>query len=267
MNWNQNVLLLFGALLGAAVCAVGIAFFESSGTPFDLDAAGKLASILVAPFTLGLVALSWVLARETRQTWVQNRTPNVVVTIESSRVSLNHMQLVIENVGGGPAYDLSITFDPDLELQSGQSKKPPRMISSIPLLRFPILKPRQSLTTYLAAWGEINPKRTHVTATYRDADGETHTSINEIDLSRFEGTGPIGTEPLLKIAEETGKIRSAVEQLASGFKRLNVDIHTAQDRVEERKQQEAWLARQQRRNEDKKNDAPDQASGAPNDSP
>ena len=83
MGWNINLAIVFGFVLGAVCAATFIALHQTTGTTFDLDTLGKISTDLIVPLlTMLLVGFTAVLARETRQMWVQNRLPHVVVSIE-----------------------------------------------------------------------------------------------------------------------------------------------------------------------------------------
>jgi hypothetical protein len=232
---NINIQIALGLVLGAVLTATGVAYYQTAGATFDLETLGKLAAIFVAPFTLALVALSWVLARETRQTWVQNRLPHVLVTIEPTPASLMYADLVIENVGGGPAFDVEARFDPELKVKD---ERRPSSISAHSILRPPMLKPKQRIRTLVGRWHGISPKRSTVSCTCKDAAGVEHTFINVVDMDSYEGLSLLGEEPLQKISKEVEQMRKAIETLSTGWRRLEVNTHDAADRAAEQAAQD-----------------------------
>jgi hypothetical protein len=232
---NINIQIALGLVLGAVLTATGVAYYQTADAAFDLETLGKVAGIFVAPFTLALVALSWVLARETRQTWVQNRLPHVVVTIEPTPVSFMYADLVVENVGGGPAFDVEARFDPELKIKD---ERRPSSISAHSILRPPTLKPKQRICTLLGRWHGISPRRATVRCTCKDAAGVEHTFINVVDMGSYEGLSVLGGEPLQKISNEVEQMRKAIENLSTGWRRLEVNTHDAADRAAEQSAQD-----------------------------
>jgi hypothetical protein len=229
-RWNANLNIALGFVLGSIFVATWIALYQSPNAAFDVDTLGKVATVLVAPFSLALVLLTAVLARETRAMWVKNREPHLVVTIEPTAASLMFVDLVVENIGGGAAFSIETTFDPDLEVAD---QRGPFRVSSRSIVRAPILKPRQRIATFLGQWSAIAPRRTTVKCTCRSEDGTLQEFSNVIDLASYAGISQLGEHPIQKTAYELEQLRKAVEKLATGWSRLEVNIHDADDRAAE----------------------------------
>lgn len=228
MNWNDNVKIAIGFVLGCVLTATLLALGQSTGMTFDLDTMGKLGAVLVPPFTLGLVAFTGLLARETRHMWIQNRMPHVIITIEPSRRSLMYVDIVIENVGAGPAFDIKVTFDPDAEITFERRHF---RLSSLAIVHPPTLKPRQQIISFLGPWSGMTPRRVRAKIRCFDGDRREHEFTNEIDLDSYKGLEQLGEPPIQELADEIKKISRSIEALARGNNRLEVNTHTNKDRT------------------------------------
>jgi hypothetical protein len=228
-NWNPGVLLVVGSVLSAFLTATCFAEFQTDDARLSVHGLGELATILVTPLTLGLVWFTAVLAKETRRVWTESRTPQVVVTMEPAAVSLMYVDLVVENVGGGPAFDVRVALDPDVNVTR---KTRPLRVSEAAILRPPTLKPGQRLATFLGAWAEIQPATTKATCRCRDASGNELVFENIIDLGMYTGIARLGEDPAHQLASEVEAIRKAIEGIARGG-RLEVNTHDEADRARE----------------------------------
>jgi hypothetical protein len=238
---NDHLKIALGIVLGAIIAATVIAGLQTSGTTFTLEKLGQLASALVVLLTLGMAVLTGFLVRETRQLWVQNRLPHLVVTLEPYHRYMGFFELVIENVGSGPAYNVKTTLEPDIEVKSdGRVIK----LSEISMFSLSVLKPKQRISTFGGKYNEFSPRKTTVSCECQDTVGERHTFINAIDIDVYDSLSGLGEDPLGKTADELEKLRRAVESFATGFKRLNVDVHSAVDRKEEARVLEERFKRQ-----------------------
>jgi hypothetical protein len=206
-TWNAGVLIASGFIAGAFCASFVIAISEPS-FKFDLDALAKVASVLVIPLTIGLVGFTAVLARETRNMWTQNRLPHVVVTLEPMAEQQQWMELVVENVGSGPAFDIAATLDPDIVRKGGVAIQ----VSASSLLHAPVLKPKQRFATFVGEWTNLEPQRSTVRCTCKDLSGASHDFSNEIDLRAFATLLSTGAPPLNEIADEMKKVRLMLER-------------------------------------------------------
>jgi len=196
--------------------------------------------------TVFYVILTHKLVKETRLLRIQQFRPQVTARVEPGQAALGFIDLVLENIGSGPAYEVTFKFDPDLELESN----PKRNLSNIGFLRSGLryLGPGQELRTYLTRLygrsdevlqGPDRP-RFRLDLSYRDGLGTGYSESFEIDFAHLAGLVRVGSPPLPDIAKHLGDIESALTRLVSGFAKLKV-IQYSPDDVE-REYDEARMA-------------------------
>lgn len=212
----------------------------------DLSTLEKLSQIGVGALTVPLVVLSYVLFRETRRTRLENSEPRIVITIESNS---RHpfVDVVIENTGKGVAKEVRSQFDPDLTVSGGIV--PDLTLGSFEFLNPPILKPGQRMSQSLGRLNQVDPHRTTVTCISTGDDGRVHTHESFIDLRTLDRTST-ATGELDEIAKHLKSLAASFSR-AIDSQRLQVDVHTGADRIEEREQlkasREAMRARMEAR--------------------
>lgn len=89
-------------------------------------------SALVAIATLVYAILTWRLVSETRKMREAQTEPNISVTIQPREEWMNFVDLIIQNIGLGPAYNIKFEINPDFKTFTGKFlseqavPKPPR---------------------------------------------------------------------------------------------------------------------------------------------
>jgi len=217
---------MVGVFAGVALAVTLAALLRA-----DLSNLEKLSQIGVGALTVPLVVLSYVLFRETRRTRLENSEPRIVVTIEpNSRHPF--VDVVIENTGKGVAREVRSQFDPDLSVSGGIV--PDLTLGSFEFLNPPILKSGQRMSQSLGRLDEVDPHQSTVTCTSTGDDGRVHTHTSFIDLRTLDGTST-ATGELDEIAKQLKSLAASFARVVDS-QRLQVDVHTAADRVEEREQ-------------------------------
>ena len=191
MSWNTNLSISVGLIFGTVLTSAFNAYFH--GPPISLDDVSKLSEVALALFTVGLVWLTRVLAEETKKTRQQHRHPQIVATIEPNK-HIGFFDFVIENVGLGPAYDITIRLDPDISYTSNGTHE--RKLSDCNLNNIPILKSDQRVSTFLTHYRDFLSKATTLTIVCRDMDNKAHIFSNRVDIEIYEGTSKLDTDVL-----------------------------------------------------------------------
>lgn len=189
-----------------------------------------LFGAVVAGATLVYARLTAALVAETNRMRRAQTEPEVIVSIQSSEVWINLIELVVENIGAGSAYNLRLDVDPDVKCSRGQ------MLSSIGLFKHGMrqLGPRRSVKTFLFSVtqkGEGQDPldgqfRFAVNARYDSSSGESAARRFELDLLHLVGMVQLGTPPLKTISDSLKELQRDVHHLATGFNRLGVNVHT-----------------------------------------
>lgn len=194
--------------------------------------------------------LTAVLVVETRKMRRAQTEAEVVVRLQPSEKWINLIELVVENVGMGTAYDITLKATTDQEYEPG------KRLSDLGLFKHGIrvLSPRQSLKTFLMSIvGKVDkikdpsgPLRFTIVTRYRNVLGEPMERTFELDLQYLLGLRQAGTPPLEKLADSIENIQKDLAHLASGFRRLKVVTYTKNDIEEETARIEARMLEQKR---------------------
>ena len=201
--------------------------------------------ILITIFT-GVVAtsagayayLTWRLVSETQRMRRAQTEPIVSVDVELNQdAGHGRMELVIQNVGQGPAKDINIEFEGDPTYFSDT-----RPIDRLPIIKngLPYLNQNQSFRILLG-WliGESftraieEPWTFHVQ--YKDIVGDSKPRKTfVVDFSLFDNL-QAGPAPLVKIEKHLEAVQKDVHHLTTGLKKLNVITQTKQEYLEDLK--------------------------------
>lgn len=162
--------------------------------------------------SLVLAATTWVLAKETRLLRRAQTDPRLSVWIEPEDREIHWIDMVIENVGGGPAY--SITFAPsrDFELQKGEPLSRLGFMST----GLPYLAPRQRIRFFLTnLLDDFEPKMRSpfdIEVFYRSADNTASKETFRIDFSPLRNLPAQAPSRLGDIAEKLEDIKRAIAE-------------------------------------------------------
>lgn len=223
MRWRRA---LSEAAIGGVTGAVVVLAFAAARVR-GLEDLDHLGSFTVAILTIPLVALSYVLYRETERTRLENSAPRIVVTFEPNRY-FGFFDVVIANVGRGVAFDISTAFSPDVVVS--EEAREPTSLSANLFISPPVLKPGQETRLYIGRYNEISPELSVVTSAYKDERGKSHSDSNSIDLRIYESFGQLGPEnDVAEISKHVKAIADALRKVTT-TDRLRIDAYDSADR-------------------------------------
>ncbi len=191
-----------------------------------------LAALVTAVATVALWKATRVLAVETRRMVEASESPQIVALIAANQWAINHADLIVENTGNAAAFDIEITFDPPLSVDP--DLKDPNMI---PLQNISVLKPSQSLRSYLSEFSQhIDKSYTIISSWSRRPGDANRESLSYIqNISEFSAISYLGeSDPMIQIASQIKHIREDWRSVASGSRKIKTDMYGAQDREKER---------------------------------
>lgn len=201
---DQNVIATYGTLLGTLATAIA---------------------------TFALWRVTGVLAVETRRMADASAQPQVVANIVPNLWTTIHLDINVENTGNATAFDIEISFDPPLENGEARTGDTP-----IPFQRISLLKPGQSMTSYLSDVGDYLDRSFEVRVSWKlkpDAHDRQYLSY-WLNMSDYKGVSYLGSrDPNIQIAEQIKKLRDDWKNIASGFKKVRADVFTTEDRQRE----------------------------------
>ncbi|WP_337245215.1 hypothetical protein [Luteimonas sp. gir] len=198
--------------------------------PLTLSTIGSAAASAVMPIaTLVLAIFTVMLARETRRMARATERTEVTVTIEPNQWGMMYFDIWVANTGNRAAYEVSVEFDPPLVGYERADSSPP------PLQRISVMRPGQTLRSFLGNVQKIEDQRTKATVTWRvgSATGEVQRTQYAIDFDFIRNHSMLGeNNPIVQIAKEVKHIREDWKSIARGQRRIQADQFTAADRKE-----------------------------------
>lgn len=204
-----------------------------------------LFAAVVAISTVVYALLTWRLVTETRLMRRAQTTPKVAVFYKNRDEWIGLLDIVIQNIGLGPAYDVRFEIRP-LTSGTGTDKLlkelEERHVFSTGLRFFAAGQSYNAFFTNLIEdFEEKMAAQIRIKVSYKDATGAMHADEYVLDFSEIRGLVRIGEPPLLKISKAVEKIAQSFESIASGNRRIRTDVYTAADRVEEKRKRAEWL--------------------------
>ena len=194
-------------------------------------------SAVVAIATVVYAILTWRLVSETRKMREAQTEPKVSVTIQPREEWIKLIDMVIQNIGLGPAYNIKFEINPDFEYMKG------KFLSELGFMKngLKYLAPNQKLQFFLTSmienFEEKTKKSFEIRVTYQNSIGKTYKDVYTIDFSQLIGLSQLGEEPpLYKIAKNVEEIKKDIHHLSTGFHKIKVIRYTKEDVEEETKQ-------------------------------
>ena len=185
-------------------------------------------AFVITAATICYVILTRSLVRETKRLREVETEPQISIYLEPEERWINLMDLVIRNIGRGPAYNIRFEIDPDFEYRKG------RFLSNLPFMQeLHYLAPGQTIRFFLANAIDVFNRKVagafKITAHYENEVGTFKSGSFKIEFERFEGMSGIGEPPLYKIAKSIEVIHKDIQSFLTGFKRAKVEVWTQDD--------------------------------------
>jgi len=172
-------------------------------------------SATVAFSTVIYARLTRKLVDETIKLRKAQTEPKISIRIEPTENCMLYCDMIIENIGLGPAYDINFALDPDIK---DFYKKP---LSELNLIKNGIkyLAPgtkRQFFFTQFSAETK-DPVKFHdsflIKVVYKNSKHETIEESFIIDFSEFFGITKLGESPICSIANSLKSIEKKIQSL------------------------------------------------------
>ena len=203
-------------------------------------------SAIVALSTVIYALLTFALVRETSKMRVAQTEPCIDITYKPRDEWLKLIDIAIKNIGLGPAYDIKFDVIPltkdEITVELIKELKEKHFFSS----GLNYLSPGQEISTFFTSINtEFKGKmasRILIKISYKNSIDKNYLNEYMINLSELEGIIKIGQPPpLYKIAKDIEVIKDEIKHLTSGFKRLNTDIYTSEDRQKRETERKTYL--------------------------
>ena len=195
------------------------------------DALLLVFSGLVALSTLVYAVLTWKLVTETRKMREAQTEPKVSVFVELNDQFFAGVDLVIWNVGQGPAHNIHFAFQGDPAVFGDD-----RPLDQLPVIKngLSYLAPNQTFRFMLGALVGQHFERAirspwSFDVTYGNQAGRAHRDSYTVDFSQFAQLHVGGRAPLHKIERHLEALQRDVHNLTTGFSQLRVITETKQE--------------------------------------
>lgn len=193
-------------------------------------------SAVVATATIVYAILTWRLVSETKKMRKVQTEPKISVIVQPKEEWIGFIDMIIQNIGLGPAYDIKFEIEPDYEKFDG------KLLSEYGFIKngLKYFGPNQKMQFFFTDLSEnYEEKRKHsfeIKVSYQNSVGNSYEDIYIIDFSQFDGLDQLGNPPLHEIADNIKRIQTDIKLISSGFHRMKVIMYTKEDMEEERKQ-------------------------------
>jgi len=187
---------------------------------------------MVAVATITYAILTWKLVSETRKMRESQTEPRISVIIQSREESINFIDMIVQNIGLGPAYNLKFEIVPDFECWEG------KYLTMLGFIRNGIryLAPNQKIQFFLTSLTEKIEKikeRFEMKVTYKNSAGKFFNDTFIIDFSEFEGRGTLGTPFIHSLCKSLEEIKKHIEYISNGFHKIKVVAYTKKELEDE----------------------------------
>lgn len=176
-------------------------------------------SAVVAITTVVYAILTWKLVSETKKMRKSQTEPHVSVNIQPKEESIYFIEMIVENIGLGPAYNVKFEVDPDFEYEKG------KFLSNLGFVKngLKYFAPNQKLKFFLTSVAEDFEEKTKkpfkINISYEDNTGEIHEDKYPINFSELRGLRQLGEPPLEKIAENIKNMHNDINQLLQNLRK------------------------------------------------
>ena len=181
---------------------------------------------IVSLSTIVYALLTWKLVSETRRMRKVQTEPNVSVFIKPREEWIGFVDLIIQNIGLGPAYNIKFDIKPSFESIGEDS------ISEIGFIKNGLnyLGPNQKIQFFLTSMTENYDdkieKSFDINIAYDNAMGNKCKSVSRIDFSELKGLHQLGKPPLYQLVKAVEEIKSDIHRMSTGLNKLKVINYT-----------------------------------------
>lgn len=193
-------------------------------------------SAVVAISTIFYVLLTERLVSETKEMREAQTEPRISISIRPRDEWINLIDLIIQNIGPGPAYNVKFEIEPDFEYRKNH------LLSQTGFIKKGIkyLSPDQKIQTFLTNLVKDYQQKIgnpfNIKVTYENKSSREYKETFPIDFSMFDSLLQVGEPPLFKIAKSVEEINREIKLLSSGFHKLETVVYTKKDIEKNNKQ-------------------------------
>jgi hypothetical protein len=205
-------------------------------------------SIVALVVVVGVfVSITWYLVKEIRKSTIASCNlveeikqirkaecmPYVLIDIKPKEKQVQVLEVIIRNIGGGPAFNLNCKFTPDVIYR----QNPKITISDLPIFKnLKVLPPKEEIRFFFATALEYmkdatKPKEFEVFVSYEDMFKEVHNDSFHIDLkvrsillfTEEKGLDDVAKE-VERLTREICWLRRSIEHGMNGYGKMTQEI-------------------------------------------
>ncbi len=198
-----------------------------------------LATVALMVLTGVYVAFTLSMVRQNRAIWEETAKPLITVRPIIDPDFFQTFDLMIENVGGGPAQNLQLRVaNPPLAepvehlADNGVFKNGIALLNAHEKIHF-------FLTDAIAGFAKVRDHPIQIGAEYKDRFGNAYEGHFLVDFREFENFTRVGAPPLVEMAHSIQDIRDEIRRIANGTK-LRVVASTPEDDKREGRVTRRW---------------------------
>lgn len=217
---------------------------------------GALTVLFTAVVTISTViysVLTGKLVSETKRMREVQTEPKIEVTIKSFDFAVHIVRLHVRNIGLGPA--INVRFNPKV-LAGGPAAQ--QLLDEFTQSNFfkiglNYFSPGQERFSHYTQMTQGHDGKIEsvlaIDISYESTTGVKYREQAMIDMSELKGGYQLGTPNLYSIAKSLEKIQIDIAHITSGYKKINAQIYTAEDRQNEQEERRAFIEEVTRGNE------------------
>lgn len=193
-----------------------------------------LFTVIVGLSTLVYAILTAKLVKETKLLRKAQTDPEIFISLIHNENSISFIDLKVENIGLGPAYEIEFNVIKDFKLLK-------RNLSEVGFIKNGIryFSPKQKLQLFVASFIDdpegLSNKEIELEVKYKNSIGQFMVRRFLLSFGEYSSFTQVGSPPLHKIANNLEKIKTSFDSVISGFKKLQVDTYNNSDRIEKEK--------------------------------
>jgi hypothetical protein len=187
---------------------------------------------VVATSTIIYALLTWKLVNETSKFREFQTEPRISLSVELDQNTVTLMDLIIENIGLGPAFTITFEIFPDFNYFKDELLSQTCLFKNGISYLAPKQKIRIILTDMADNYEEKIKQSFKIRVTYFDVLGKRMQASYPIEFHQYRNILYTETNPLAKIANNVEKIHNDIHHLTEGFKKLQVICYIRKDEEE-----------------------------------
>ena len=200
---------------------------------------------VVAIATVFYVRLTSNLVNETIELRKAQTQPQLSVSILPRDPEVWIVDMIIENVGNGAAYNIQINPSSNFEMREN------REFINIGFIKndYKYFAPHQRLKFFFTNLVDKKEEKENVKfdikVKYEDHSGKVYETIYKINLAEFYGIPRYGNPPIYDLSETLKNIDKNINKLVN--EKINVNVYNEEDRVRIDKEQKEQLEKDYKR--------------------